>query len=195
MLLAVVAASLVAWAAAYALTFRHSSPPSEPSSSVVTGGPLKQVDRQGGSSAIDVGQPVSYGLLFLSNPGGPKSAHPQMAVLEEAKLIKPDPGLALLGMYVKPLTKDNPGIVRGFRRSSGKPVQGWSIKPGQVAQLVVGLRARRPGKSYFRGIGLRYRVGDRRFYWQFSYSGVLCAPETRYARGHGHGYRCRTPLF
>ena len=100
-------------------------------------------------------------------------------MLEEARLVNKDGAIAVLGTYAKPLTRDNPGFVDGYRPATGK-VKGWTIDPGKTAQIVFGLTLRRPGKYVFRGIELMYRVGHHRFSWQYPTSGTLCAPISRY---------------
>ena len=55
-------------------------------------------------------------------------------------------------------------------------VYGYRIAPKARFQIVIGVRAKLPGKFVFRGIRVEYRVGSARYRADFGLSGVVCAP-------------------
>jgi hypothetical protein len=150
---------------------------------------------------VSVGTPVSLdvpysyrGLLVLVNRSR------DAITLDGAGLARPGPGIAYVGAFVvhlpaHPLPCDTlrgrarrrcvqaaqVGVVHGYRIPwYGLRLKGAMIAPHAMVQVVVGVKATRPGRHRFDGITVSYHDGRGSYRTSYPYSARLCAPWLRY---------------
>ena len=146
----------------------------------------------GYSQPLEVGQDFSIGITTLYN-GGKKPI-----VVERVRLLGVTGALELLGVNTRLFPQGDVGIFIGefgfppapypskplaeqnvvpvpklFNPTSGDPDEGL--------ELVIGIRATRPGISAYRAVEVHYRVGDRDYRETYEANTVhLCAPLAEY---------------
>jgi hypothetical protein len=144
-----------------------------------------------GSSAtgqrLSVGESVSFGYVFLRNTAKTP------ATLESVRLLGITDGLELLGVRSRPVP-DEQG--RGmFLGVAGYPPTDWlsnpleshhvvpvsktfleNGNPEEGLELVIGVRATRPGVARARAVEFTYKVSGRRYREVYDGSMYLCAP-------------------
>ena len=156
------------------------------------GGPLSA--GTGGFSythRLGVGEIFSLGHVLFTN-GAKKPA-----VIERVRLLGVTDGLELLGMRTRPVPdQEGKGMFLG---ANGFPPPEWPSQPfaraNQVPvprefneegdpieglELVIGVRATRPGVARFRAVEFTYKVGGRRYREEWEGSIYLCAPSETY---------------
>jgi hypothetical protein len=136
---------------------------------------------------LAIGERVSFGYVLLTNSGN------KPATLESVRLLGVSGGLELLGIRSRTIP-DEQG--RGmFIGLSGFPPNEWSStpldtnhvvpvprtfsetgNPNEGLELVIGVRATRPGVARARAVEFTYRVDDRRYRGVYEGSMYLCAP-------------------
>lgn len=136
---------------------------------------------------LGVGEPLSFGYVLLRN----RAKTP--ATLERVRVLGVTGGLEVLGVHTR-LVPDETG--RGmFLAASGYPPTEWSTKPladqhvipvgktflengdpNEGLELVIGIRASRPGVARARAVEFTYRVGGKRYREIDEGSVYLCAP-------------------
>lgn len=138
-----------------------------------------------------VGDEVSIGHTLLLNYGD------QPAVIEQVRLLGVTDGLELLGVFTRPVPDEHDQGM--FLGEFGFPPPKWPSKPlaeqnvvpvpttfsetgdpAEGLELVIGVRATRPGVARARAVEFTYRVGDRRYREEYQGSIYLCAPGERY---------------
>jgi hypothetical protein len=128
---------------------------------------------------VDVGERLSYGLLFLRNRSR------RTATLEGVDAVEATPGMRIVGGYAQPID-DGPGVGLG----AGFPptpsgtihaaVRGFAVRPGDEVRIVLGVVVDRTGRQQFLRLRLRYRVGSHGFASTWPLGLRLCAPASRY---------------
>lgn len=144
----------------------------------------------GGTSSgqrLAIGEPVSYGYVLLLNTAK------KPATLETVRLLGISGGLEVLGVRSRSVP-DEEG--RGmFISLGGYPPHDWSSTPlesnhvvpvgatfaedgtpNEGLELVIGVRATRPGVGRARAVEFTYKVGGRRYREVYDGSLYLCAP-------------------
>jgi hypothetical protein len=144
----------------------------------------------GGTSSgqrLAIGQQVSYGYVLLLNTAK------KPATLESIRLLGVTGGLEVLGVRSRSVP-DEEG--RGmFISLGGYPPHDWSSTPlesnhvvpvgttfaedgtpNEGLELVIGVRASRPGVGRLRAVEFTYKVGGRRYQEVYDGSLYLCAP-------------------
>jgi hypothetical protein len=159
-----------------------------------TAGPIDSSQNGlGYSQPLEVGQDFSIGITTLYN-GGKKPT-----VVERVRLLGVTGALELLGVNTRLFPQGDVGIFIGefgfppapypskplaeqnvvpvpklFNPTSGDPDEGL--------ELVIGIRATRPGISAYRAVEVHYRVGDRDYRETYEANAVhLCAPLAEYS--------------
>ena len=146
----------------------------------------------GYSQPLEVGQDFSIGITTLYNQGK------KPVVVERVRLLGVTGPLELLGVNTRMFPQGNVGIFLGefgfppapypskplaeqnvvpvpelFNPTSGDPDEGL--------ELVIGIRATRPGISAYRAVEVHYRVGHRAYREIFEANAVhLCTPFAEY---------------
>jgi hypothetical protein len=155
------------------------------------------------SQRLAVGVEYSIGHALLRNRGS------EAATIERVRLLGVSDGLELLGVYSRPVPDEQE---RGmFLGDFGFPPAQWPSKPlaeqnvvpvaktftesgepGEGLELVIGVKATRPGVARARAIEFTYRIGDRRYREEYEGAIYLCAPmeqftsETCPGKAEGH---------
>lgn len=150
----------------------------------------------GGASPLDyahrsgIGERFSVGVLLTNSAGKP-------ATIERVRLLGVTDGLEVLGVRSRPVPDEyGKGMFIG---ALDYPPSEWSTKPladqrvvpvatertpsgepGNGLQLVIGVRATRPGIARLRAVEYTYRVGSRRYRATYGGSTFLCAPAEQY---------------
>jgi hypothetical protein len=159
-----------------------------------TAGPIDSSQNGlGYSQPLEVGQDFSIGITTLYN-GGKKPI-----VVERVRLLGVTGALELVGVNTRLFPQGDVGIFIGefgfppapypskplaeqnvvpvpklFNPTSGDPDEGL--------ELVIGIRATRPGISAYRAVEVHYRVGDRDYRETYEANAVhLCAPLAEYS--------------
>lgn len=186
-----------AWLAVYAclagalfggyLWWEHRSPSPPPLSGgggIGVGGP------------VDVGQPYSWGSVFLQNRGR------RPAVVERARILRSTPNLELAGPVHSHLVgqgshTEGDQLILGD--PSGFPPARWPSRPlaeqnvvrvaerlqddgdpDEGFQLVFGLVVTAPGEARATAVEVVYRIGTQRYRTVYDYTVTLCAPVSVY---------------
>jgi hypothetical protein len=136
---------------------------------------------------LGVGEPLSFGYVLLRNRA--KTS----ATLERIRVLGVTGGLEVLGVHTR-LVPDEAG--RGmFLSAFGYPPAEWSTKPladqhvvpvgktfledgdpNEGLELVIGVRATRPGVARARAVEFTYTVGGKRYREVDEGSVYLCTP-------------------
>ena len=151
---------------------------------------------------LDVGERFSFGSVLLRNDAKTP------ARLESVRILGMSGGLELLGVQARPVP-DETG--RGmFLQAFGFPPADWPSKPlseahlvpvaktltpsgtpGEGLELVIGVRATRPGVARARAVEFSYSVEGRRYREVYDSSMYLCAPKEQFTAdtcpGDAHG--------
>jgi len=169
---------------------------------VSTDGPVFAGAGSEAGGRFDIGQPVSFGYLLLRTHGHTS------ATLERIRVLGITGGLDLLGIQGRSVP-DNQGkgmfvSVFGYppaeypsqplARQHVVPVARTSTargEPNEGLELVIGVRATRPGVARARAIEVTYRAGGRRYRETYDGSMYLCAPKEQFTDencpGDAHG--------
>jgi hypothetical protein len=157
-----------------------------------TGGPIDSSENGlAYSQPLEVGQDFSIGITALFNDGK------KPAIVDKVRLLGVTGPLELLGVHTRHFPEGNVGTFPadfGFPpdRYPAKPLTEQNVVPGSMVfndagesidglELVIGIRAMRPGISAYRAVEVHYRVGRRRYRELFEANHVhLCAPLSDY---------------
>jgi len=147
--------------------------------------PLQAPGHDGVAALAAVGEPVSFGPLVLTNTTG----HPITIVG-----VRPGPrdaGLTYLGVRASASQTRRVfslGAAQGaFPYPSGgadwRPVPGVVVLPehgggARGVEILVGVRAERPGRWTMRGASVTYEVGGQRYVTTYGDTYTVCAPAT-----------------
>jgi hypothetical protein len=141
---------------------------------------------------IDVGRAMSVGITSLFNDGK------EPAVVERVRLLGVSGGLELVGVGTRLFPQGDVGTFAGDfgfppERYPTKPLAEQNVlpvatlfnettgEPNDGLQLVIGVRATKPGISAYRAVEVDYRVGRRHYRELFPHNYVhLCAPLSEY---------------
>jgi hypothetical protein len=142
-----------------------------------SGGPLTSDGFGIAGAKREVGRVVTTSFVVTNHSQSP-------ATIERIRLVRPDPGLRLVGVRTLPLAKARgaPGLVDGFpptdiRFKGPRGAVGASIPHGSTLFLV-GLTATRPGIQAAHHVVVDYHVGVQRFQAVYSLEVYLCTPGT-----------------
>ena len=143
----------------------------------IVGGPLAYPPgtRSHGTFPVELGRPYSWGEVLLRNEG-------RLAVtLDAVELVRPSPGLVVVGLRVVRPSSGLIGFLAGWERSGLEP-EGTLVGPGRTneRELVVGLRVDAPGRYRVDGVRVRYHDALRRYVATFEHTILLCGPAARY---------------
>ena len=151
---------------------------------------------------FDVGKPFSFGHVLLRTRGR------LPATLERVRILGMTGGIELLGVQSR-VVPDEQG--RGMvLQAFGYPPAEWpsmplaaqhvvpvgktfeeSGDPNEGLELVIGVRATKPGVARARAVEFTYRVGDRRYRETYDGSMYLCVPQEQFTAdtcpGDAHG--------
>ena len=135
------------------------------------------------SAPLSVGRPMTTGMLVLRNRGDRK------VTLERAWPDEIEPGLKVLGVYVRPYPDRRGliGLMPGFEPGSGRPPSGFVVDPQGEVTLFIGATVSTLGKHAFRGVALTYTDGLRTYKEVYPLALRLCAPRKQYIN------TCETP--
>ena len=141
---------------------------------------------------LEVGQDFSIGITTLYNRGK------RPVTIERVRLLGVTGPLELLGVNTRRFPQGDVGIFFGEygfppARYPSKPLADQNIvqvptlfnptsgDPDDGLELVIGIRATRPGIAAYRAVEVRYRVGSREYREVFeANSAHLCAPLAEY---------------
>ena len=140
--------------------------------------PGNEVDPQGVSLPVDLGERISFGPLWIHN------RTTLTAQIDGFKLIDASPGLKLLGAYVPPEGTDGVMFARSYPAYGADPSHqftGSTAPTDQEFEVVFGFAVENPGIYVFRAIEIDYHVGSQRYSDRYPLSIVLCAPTKAYA--------------
>jgi hypothetical protein len=149
-----------------------------------TAGPIDGSQNGLGFAApVEVGQDFSIGITALHNDGR------KPIVVERVRLLGVTGNLELLGVDTRQYPKGNAQILLGDfgfppPKYPAKPLIDQDVVPVPTAaepqeglELVIGVRAAKPGIAAYRAVDVFYRVGKRRYHELFNANTVhLCAP-------------------
>lgn len=127
-----------------------------------------------GVSKVEPGEAVSVGLFV------PWNTAPSAATLDSVRTIDKTAGLQIIGTGSLPTDVTGIGIVRSFPPSGYTltRVGGSAVPPGSGPldsfQLVIGMRATRPGLYAIPAFDLRYHVNGREFHAILLQGAWLC---------------------
>ena len=142
-------------------------------------GPLFPAHLHGFSVTVPVGHTYTDGMEVLELRGH------QNAVIDSVRLVpgKNGDGIKLLGVQVASPARTIGGVQepgwpvhdRHIPPSTLRPADGAIIKPGHRGwELLLGLKATRPGYLVRRGVIVKYHVGDQHYVWRDPAWGALC---------------------
>lgn len=132
------------------------------------------------SLPVELGQPFSYGLLYLDSPVD------RSLVVDEVRLMKATAGLRIIGQYLTPPYRPgengfgppgNPGLETGvWKRSTWDPLP--TVLPArQVWEVILVLQIDRPGWYEARGLAVHYHDGTQTHVAHYpSYFFSVCYP-------------------
>ena len=141
---------------------------------------------------IGVGERFSIGgALLLNGTNKP-------ATIERVRVVGVTDGLEVLGVRTRPLPDQGKGMFLGALdypppEYPSRPLAEQNIvrpatsrtpagTPGDGLELVIGVRATRPGIARFRAVEFTYRLGGRRYRAVNDGNVYLCAPVGRYGK-------------
>jgi hypothetical protein len=147
--------------------------------------PLQAPGHDGVAALASVREPVSFGPLVLTNTTG----HPITIV--DVRPGRRDAGLAYLGVRASASQTRRVfslGAAQGaFPYPSGgadwRPVSGVVVLPERAGgargvEILVGVRADRPGRWSMRSVSVTYQIGPQRYVTTYGDTYTVCAPAT-----------------
>ena len=147
--------------------------------------PLQAPGHDGVAALAAVGEPVSFGPLVLTNTTG----HPITIVGVQPG--QRDPALTYLGVRASASQSRRVfslGAAQGaFPYPSGgadwRPVPGTVVLPerdggARGVEILVGVRAERPGRWTMRSVSVTYQIGAQRYVTTYGDTYTVCAPAT-----------------
>jgi hypothetical protein len=149
----------------------------------VDAGPIPP-SQPGGVTMIakGIGIPVGAGALLFHNPAD------AAAVFDDVSLIDLAPGLKLVGVFLARAPQDTP---QGAWGTTYWPPPGETLHPlaalpllphadhknGRWVQLMIELKLTRRGHGSFRGVDIRYHIGNHRYELVDPFSVGVCYPK------------------
>ena len=149
-------------------------------------GPVSAGTGSSSGQRLAIGEQVSFGYVLLTNSGKAP------ATLENIRLLGVSGGLELLGIRSRSVPdEEGRGMFIGL---AGYPPKEWSStplesnhvvpvpetfsegNPNEGLELVIGVRATRPGVARARAVEFTYKVGSKRHREVYDGSMYLCAP-------------------
>lgn len=135
----------------------------------------------GSSHSLDVGQPLSLGLLLPAYTGG------QPAVLDSMTAVRPGDGVKILGYEVLSQSDNQHSLTS----AAEFPPTGYTLHPlhgyaytkadGHL-QIVIGLSVSTPGVFHIHGFTLAYHVGPKHYTATYRRFVALCSPVSKYPK-------------
>ncbi len=147
-------------------------------------GPLTTVTISAtGIAPTSLETPVTIGDWFLANP-----SH-GLAVVDRITLIRPDPGLRVLGLKLAHFDRHSVGAYDGYPRKGQQlyAVNELPIRPGERVEIVAGLQINKTGSYRAHGLMVDYHIGDKHYRLMVPEAVALCYPASK-------RHPCQAPL-